>query len=156
MRPPAQYADIIREHQKKHPVKLSSLAKELDIVVKITDLSDDISGQLYLDKDTKKWKILVNRRHSKQRQRFTLAHEIAHWLLHRDELTSGKLQDDSFYRSTLSDQREREANQLAADILMPWKTIQQLTKQGYTTPEELAAALDVSLPAISARLGLPT
>lgn len=156
MRVSTQYSDIIRKHQNQYPIRLSQLAKDLGIVVKVTDMDDNISGCLYYDDTLSRWKIMVNRRHTKQRQRFTVAHELAHWFLHRNELETGKVEDDAFYRSTLSDQREKEANQFAADILMPWKTIQKLTKQGYNAPEQLAEALDVSLPAISARLGLPT
>lgn len=48
----------------------------------------------------------------------TAAHELAHLLLHREEIGSG-IEDDVLYRSSLSDRREHQANRLAADILMP-------------------------------------
>ncbi|MDP9139968.1 MAG: ImmA/IrrE family metallo-endopeptidase, partial [Pseudomonadota bacterium] len=59
-----------------------------------------------------------NRHDPPKRQRFTVAHEIAHFLLHRDDIGDG-ISDDVLYRSNLSDKREQQANRLAADILMP-------------------------------------
>jgi Zn-dependent peptidase ImmA (M78 family) len=101
----------------------------------------------------------VNRHEHKNRQRFTIAHEIAHYVLHRDQIRNdlnSELTDDTFYRSGLSEKREWEANRLAAEILMPWPLIRTLTAAGKKTPRELAAELEVSESAISIRLGLPT
>lgn len=150
------YQNIIRKHQRQAPVRLSQLAKDLDVDIKVTDMGDDISGSLHFDQNIGRWKISVNRRHTKERQRFTIAHELAHLFLHTDEIGTGILEDDMFYRSRLTNKMEREANQMAADILMPWARIRDLTKQGYKSPEDLAEALNVSVPAMYARLGLPT
>ncbi|AWB06681.1 ImmA/IrrE family metallo-endopeptidase (plasmid) [Azospirillum humicireducens] len=145
---------VLKKHQKSYPVKVGTLARDLGIEVKETDLPDNVSGTLTRE-DTDKWVIRVNRRHSKTRQRFTVAHEVAHFLLHRNQIGNG-LTDDTFYRSDLSDTREREANRLAADILMPWPLVRLATEGGVHSVEELAEAFDVSSAAMHIRLGLPT
>ena len=62
------------------------------------------------------------------RRRFTIAHEIAHFLLHRDKI-GDQLSDDAMYRSSLSSDDERAANRLAADILMPMGLIQDYMRK---------------------------
>ncbi|KPX96568.1 hypothetical protein ALO61_200138 [Pseudomonas savastanoi pv. nerii] len=101
--------------------------------------------------------IKVNRHDVKERQRFTIAHEIAHFLLHRDRLANG-ITDDVLYRSGLTDDLERQANRLAADIIMPYNLIQIAlsslnslkTEDKLKTISELA---QVSLAAVRIRLG---
>lgn len=57
-------------------------------------------------------------------QRFTLAHEIGHWLLHPEEV---KFRDAPIMAldsvSLTRDPSEREANAFAAELLMPQKTV---------------------------------
>jgi Zn-dependent peptidase ImmA (M78 family) len=59
------------------------------------------------------------------------------------------------YRGGLSSREETQANQMAADILMPFPLINKLVDQGETTIEKLAKRLQVSLPALKIRLGIP-
>lgn len=148
--------EILKRHQQVAPVKVGALASDLGLRVLKSDLPSGVSGMLLRDpKDSDKWIIRVNRQEARNRQRFTIAHEIAHFLLHRDEIR-GELTDDTFYRSGLSERREWEANKLAADILMPWDLVRSLTDNRKLTPKELAAELEVSEAAMSIRLGLPT
>ncbi|WP_082700394.1 ImmA/IrrE family metallo-endopeptidase [Magnetospirillum sp. XM-1] len=144
--------EIVKRHQQIYPVKVGALARDLGLTVREVDMSDEISGSLRSEEG--KWVIRVNRRHAKVRQRFTVAHEIAHYLLHRDRIGLG-LTDDTFYRSTQSDSVEREANRLAADILMPWHLVHKATAHGTRDPEALSQAFEVSEAAMSIRLGLP-
>jgi len=148
--------EIIQRHQRSAPVKVGAVAAELGLTVLRSDLPVGISGMLSRDStDREKWIIRVNRHEHKHRQRFTIAHEIAHFLLHRDEIDEG-ITDDSFYRSGLSERREWEANKLAADILMPWPLVRSLANEGKVTASELASALEVSEAAMNIRLGNPT
>lgn len=153
---PSLAAEIIRKHQSVAPVKVGAIADDLGAAVVISDLPLAVSGMLTRDKARDgKWTIRVNRHEHRHRQRFTIAHEIAHFVLHKDAIGDGVV-DDTFYRSGLSERREFEANALAADILMPWPLIQQLMRVGQTTAAELAESLQVSQAAMSIRLGLPT
>ncbi|UNK22953.1 ImmA/IrrE family metallo-endopeptidase [Yersinia intermedia] len=155
---PEEQASLIRKHQHHFPIAVGSIAKELGITVKRSTLAAGISGEI--KEDDGNVVIRVNRHDVKERQRFTLAHEIAHFLLHRDRIGDG-ITDDILYRSKLSDFMEVQANRLAADILMPGHLIQQklkeLTRSSELREEEkyekLADAAEVSTTAIKIRLG---
>jgi Zn-dependent peptidase ImmA (M78 family) len=99
--------------------------------------------------------IVINATESLPRKRFTVAHEIAHFILHRDDLQNGIVEDALFRNSGLSNKKETEANKLAADILMPYPLIEKLMADGVRTIQALADALQVSKAAISIRLGVP-
>jgi Zn-dependent peptidase ImmA (M78 family) len=71
-------------------------------------------------------RIGVNALHHPNRQRFTIAHEIGHLVLHRPEITKEIHVDREFpmlmrdaVSATGSDEMEIEANCFAAEILMP-------------------------------------
>lgn len=148
----AHHQEVIENHQRSYPIKVAALARDLGLAVREVDMADDVSGSLKKEGDS--WIIRVNRRHAKVRQRFTVAHEIAHFLLHRDKISQG-LTDDTFYRSSLSDNVEREANRLAADILMPWHLVRLAAERGARDPQSLASEFGVSEAAMAIRLGLP-
>lgn len=154
MSAPDEYREILRRHQQHPPVQLGALAHELGVRILVSSLPHKVSGTLTKEANDQ-WTIRVNRDESKTRQRFTIAHEIAHFILHRDEIGNG-ISDDVFYRSGLSDRREREANRLAAEILMPWTLINKAVDEGVNTPEDLAKSFQVSEAAMKVRLGMPT
>ncbi len=148
--------EIITRHQREAPVKVGAIATDLGVTVAISDLPLSISGTLSREGATKdQWKIRVNRHEHRHRQRFTIAHEIAHFVLHRDAI-SDKVVDDTFYRSGLSERREFEANAMAAEILMPWPLIHELMSSHGTDVGQLARLLEVSEAAMHIRLGLRT
>lgn len=147
---------ILRLHQQEAPVRVGALASDLGVKVVISELPNGISGKLTQEPaGSGNWVIRVNRHEHKNRQRFTIAHEIAHFVLHRDEIGDG-LVDDTFYRSGLSERREWEANRLAAEILMPWHLIRAEANEQKQTPSALAEKFGVSEAAMHIRLGLPT
>ena len=150
---------VIMEHQIEAPVKVSSVAKALGLIVRASTLPAGISGEIRPDPDRPgNYIIRVNRHDSAPRQRFTVAHEIGHYLLHKDQIARG-IQDDALYRSTLSDQREAEANRMAADILMPADLVEDAIARARILGVEdvtpyLAAQFEVSEAAMKIRLGL--
>lgn len=153
---PSYAMEAITRHQSTAPVRVGAIAADLGVKVVISDLPLAVSGMLVLDKDDRKsWTIRVNRHEHRNRQRFTIAHEIAHYVLHRDVI-GNELVDDTFYRSGLSERREYEANALAAEILMPWPLITRLMKDGERDVERLAESLQVSPAAMNIRLGVLT
>jgi Zn-dependent peptidase ImmA (M78 family) len=93
------------------PVPLEQIAKWLGYTPLTFDGEDDLSGAIQHENK----QIFVNRRHHVTRQRFTMAHEIGHAVLHGDQ---GSILD---YRKTMNspDRKEMEANRFAADLLMP-------------------------------------
>ena len=148
--------EVISRHQEVIPVKLGGLAKDFGLRVLSSTLPSGISGEIRPQDGS--FVISVNRHDSSYRQRFTVAHEIAHFLLHRDQIGSG-IRDDVLYRSNLSDQREAEANRLAAEILMPKDKVEQALKNVRHLSEvertaALSEAFEVSEVAMRIRLGL--
>lgn len=115
-----QYRRVINDYLSSTPVLVGELARALGLNVVLANLPLNISGMIKPENDG--YLIKVNRFDSKERQRFTIAHEIAHFLLHRDKITGGVV-DSALYRSKLSSRLEAEANKLAADIIMPRKLI---------------------------------
>lgn len=109
---------LIAQFQDEPPVRLPELARALGVSVKAATLGPGISGEIRPTPDGAGYVIRINRHDPPKRQRFTVAHELAHFILHRDEIGNG-IEDDVLYRSGLSDRREQQANRLAADILMP-------------------------------------
>lgn len=148
---------LIENHQAEFPIKIGAIATELGIVVKRSTLQAGISGEIR--KSNGVTEIKINRHDVIERQRFTLAHEIAHFLLHSDRIDGDGIVDDVLYRSRLSDELEAQANRLAADIIMPMSLIQlklqekgggKLTEQQI---EEIAQDAQVSKTALKIRLG---
>ncbi len=148
---------VIAKYQTEAPVNVVKIAEELGIHVwEMENMSPDVSGKLFRDKlngGPSGFSIVVRKSDSPARKRFTVAHEIAHFVLHKDKLDGGII-DDAMYRSGLGNKEETEANRLAADILMPYSLIQSLVKQGYKSGAMLAEKLGVSKTAIGIRLGL--
>lgn len=152
---PKEHLAIIQQHQEQFPIAIGSIAKEFGIIVKKSTLPAGISGEIREEQGA--YVIRVNRHDVKERQRFTLAHELAHFLLHKDRIGDGII-DDILYRSKLSDNMEIQANRLAADILMPWGLIQKKLNDyaGLRIEERiehLASDAEVSTTAIKIRLG---
>jgi Zn-dependent peptidase ImmA (M78 family) len=106
-----------------------------------------------------------NSAHARVRQRFTISHEIAHYLLHAKRGGKAQLFIDRHvtYRrdensSTGVDHEEVEANQLGAALLMPKSLVQdEIRRQDLNLDDEdaislLAKRFQVSTAAMSNRL----
>lgn len=148
---------IIERFQQEAPVNVVGIAERLGVNVWEDDLPNPISGKLFIDKlngGSSGFSIVINKSESNPRKRFTVAHEIAHFILHRNDLKDG-IVEDALFRGALSSKKETEANQLAAEILMPFHLIQKLMSRGIRTLSELAEALEVSKTAMAIRLGVP-
>jgi hypothetical protein len=151
---------ILAKYHSHAPVNVLGLAKELGLNVwGMNSLPSNISGKIFRDPangGSSGFSIAVNSTEAPVRQRFTIAHEIAHFLLHRAQLENGDLIDDTMYRSGLSSAEEAAANKMAAHILMPFSLINSLVSAGITDVSELAGRLQVSQTAMRIRLGIPT
>ncbi len=148
--------DIIRSYQQAAPVNITALANALGINVLSTyDLPEGISGKIAkdpVDGGTSGYSISVNAFEAYKRRRFTVAHECAHFILHR-EFIGDELTDDALYRSDkLPTTAEFEANNFAADLLMPRALVSKMQQAGYTTARTLAELFEVSEKAMEVRL----
>jgi Zn-dependent peptidase ImmA (M78 family) len=132
-----------------------AIAKYLGIRVVPYKFSDNISGvffrkggNLYLG---------VNSKHNKHRQRFTIAHEIGHFILHSHETLHYDLEsaDDKrflFRADSISSLDETEANRFASELLMPENLVRGLIESGSNSINELADRFNVSPEAMRYRL----
>ncbi len=151
--------DLISAFQTEAPVRVSSLAKALEVDFKASTLAPGISGEIRPHpEEPGRFLVKINRHDPPRRQRFTAAHELAHFLLHSDQIGNG-IEDDVLYRSSLSDRREAEANRLAADILMPHDLVEELMETAKALsiddiPSYLADQFEVSEAAMKIRLGI--
>lgn len=95
--------------------------------------------------------ISVNKNDSYHRQRFTLAHELAHCILHSDSLRDGRVELRSSVTS--NEPREEQANILAGELLIP-KNILKVVYASMPIPflSLLAKKFDVSENVMEARL----
>ena len=144
---------IIADYTASAPVDLVGMITALGLKLqRDAGLPSDIAGKLQRDSNASSgFRIVVNSNDNAGRQRFTLAHEIAHFVLHRDLLKDG-LVDDALYRSAaLSDEYERQADRFAAQILLPGHSVRAAYKVTRALAP-LAAQFEVSVPALRIRL----
>lgn len=152
--------DVLMEARQCAPVTVHLIAEKLGIKLKIAFLAKGISGML--EKIGDSFLITLNETDSFTRQRFTLAHELGHYMLHRDLVGSG-VDDDCAYRSTqigkyhntlIGSAEETEANKFAANLLMPKDLVNSEWEKTGTTVQSLAKLFQVSEHAMSIRLGV--
>jgi hypothetical protein len=145
------------------PVDLREIARELGLKIwQSASLPDDIAGKL--TKDPQKagpsgFGIVVRKADGPARKRFTIAHEIAHFLVHSHLIKDGEIVDRAnaqtkeLYRSNLSTSMEGRANAIASDILMPWSLLAPLVNE---RKSRLVDLFQVSREALDIRLESPT
>lgn len=138
-----------REGLDKSPIDVVKVAERLGLEVRLEPMEDDMSG--FLENLGQRWVIGVNQYHHQVRQRFTIAHELAHFALHRS--MKQEFRDETFARRSDSrDPMEREADSFAADLLMPKETVSSTVNNGVRSLNELATAFSVSTIAMKYRL----
>ena len=79
---------------KDKELDIENLIKDYKIDIKREGMNPEISGKL--EQNNNKWCITINSKHSVNRQRYTLAHEFAHYCLHRNAKSS--FEDTAFFR----------------------------------------------------------
>lgn len=112
---------IIAKYGATPPIPVDVIAESEGAQVDYRDLEDNVSGLLV--RKEKNAYIIVNAGHAKNRQRFTIAHELGHFLLHRND--PAIFVDNYFVHfreggsSDRYDRREVQANAFSANLLMP-------------------------------------
>jgi Zn-dependent peptidase ImmA (M78 family) len=105
------------------PVPVEKIVEALGLEVKRAPTEDDLSGFLYRDRQKKIATIGVNSTHHANRQRFTIGHELGHYLLHDQEGIHVDRRFEIKLRNAKSsegtDDEEKEANLFSAELLMP-------------------------------------
>ncbi|PCJ17838.1 MAG: hypothetical protein COB02_12275 [Candidatus Cloacimonadota bacterium] len=103
------------------------------------------TDSLYVD-GVRDFKIFLKDKLYDLRNRFTLAHELGHFILHSK---SGQIKIHA--RRYGTSQIEKEANRFAAELLMPKNELEELFNQDKSVCE-LADIFDVSIVAMNVRI----
>ena len=137
---------LIKNDIQKYPLNLQEIADKNNWLIwnykyycKIKNINEVSLIKKYPDgftSEDKKGNFLIcyNENNNKQRNRFTICHEIGHIVLRH------------LYKN---DKLEKEANMFSARILMPMLLIKELN---INSPEELAKLCDVSIESATYRL----
>lgn len=152
---PAEYRAIFAPHMQGPPVDVLACAAAVGLPIYSIDLPPGVSGMLKRVSGDK-FECYVDASEPSVRQRFTAAHELGHFVFHRDSI--GATHEDNYRLRAegMTNWQETQANQFAADLLMPMDLISDATAAGTNTVSGLARLFKVSELAMSIRLGLPT
>ncbi len=154
--------DLLRMAKvRRAPIPVEQLARLVRARIHYEPFDGQVSGMVHRKTDGVAT-IGVNSAHSISRQRFTIAHELGHLVLHEDERLHVDEKAPIGFRneesSLATKDAEIEANQFAAELLMP---AELLAKEIASLPEnmeaedavhELADRFQVSEQAMTLRL----
>jgi Zn-dependent peptidase ImmA (M78 family)/DNA-binding XRE family transcriptional regulator len=138
----------------KPAVDADAIAAACGVIVIYAKFPDSLSGLVFEYEEAAV--IGINSRHHVNRRRFSLAHELGHYLLghHRD----GHAYEERFHIDTADGtppgynwRAERAANDFAAELLMPRRLISRALRKT-EDPERLSAMFEVSSLAMGYRL----
>jgi len=127
------------------PILLNPIVKSLSITTAPHDIDDKLSGANAYDPETNENYILYNENHPVHRQRFTVAHEVGHVMF---DHTNYQNEDVDFHSKK---DNEIEANQFAAELLMPLASLKKDIIK-HNTAKKLAVIYWVSEEAMMWRL----
>jgi Zn-dependent peptidase ImmA (M78 family) len=146
---------VIAKHWDSTPVPIDAIIRDIGLPLHYEAMADNISG--YIERQNGSYRIVVNSNHAPTRQRFTAAHELGHYIYHRDLLGEG-VGDNRAYRTDGTDRpnvnirpiHERQANSFAANVLMPRHRLASVDGESTSV---LASRFGVSQAAMKIRLG---
>jgi Zn-dependent peptidase ImmA (M78 family) len=163
---PEERASLVLEECgiKSPPVPVAEIAEGRGVAVRHMPLKDELSGMIFVKNDMPV--IVVNSLHHANRQRFTIAHELGHHVLHMSDIGSEVHVDTKYFvmardenSSKGFDRKEIEANRFAAELLVPKRFLRRELKGRVIDVEdapliaELARAFEVSPQMMSIRIG---
>ena len=154
------------EYVSSIPVNIEGMIRAFDIDLdKNANLKEGVLGEIR--KIDSKYKISIQKTDHYYRKRFTMAHELGHYLFHRDKIGDG-IDDTEEYRAkyrlstSVVDADEIEANGFAAGVLMPSSAVLEYAKnrgvfkkdgtRDEDAIKEIATAFQVSVAAMTITL----
>lgn len=144
-------SNITRDQIIERAVKLCELEGSVDVVkiaeglgidVFAIENGDDFDADMAYDPITGTFQIEVNQNHPFTRQRFSIAHELAHYVLHQDNVKKQGTINRIRFGSQDYDKHEAEADKLAAEILIPEKSLKEYL--GENKVVTAASVMDIS------------
>lgn len=132
---------------------------KLGVQIIYLDLPLHLDGFTFKDRYANRGLIALNAEYSgTPREKFTLAHELAHYLMHEDAENEGVNGQSSFYGNVKNlREYESEANQFAELLLIPEGSkeeqyLKSLTKPFFKSVQELSEKWGLSVSVIISRL----
>lgn len=161
MKSAGEALEIAKKYWDVVPVDVFALTAELGLGPIFEPLNDEISGMIRRRADGA-YEVVVNANHHLNRKRFTAAHEIGHYIFHRDRLDGGT-SDTLAYRidglvypnPNIGAEQERQANNFASNLLIPDQKLHAAQMAGVSDEVELAKIFQVSRAAMLIKLGRP-
>jgi Zn-dependent peptidase ImmA (M78 family) len=156
-----------RDYIDSIPVNIEAIIKSFDIELdKNANFPDDkVLGEISREGDN--YKISIKKTDHYYRKRFTMAHELGHFMLHKNKIGDG-IDDSENYRPVrrtntgAGELEEKEANNFAANILMPEDLVVEYAKDrgifnnnneiDQEALKEIATAFQVSKAAMEIRI----
>ncbi len=149
----AKAAEVLRvQHIVRPPIVPREIAESYGLRVDVIDLPADLQNVAGFI-DFSENQILVNSADHYNRQTFTIAHELGHFLMHRELFAAHPETYKVLLRlpvDSQSDPLEKEANAFAADLLVPLEMLRLYRK--YATEDDLARLFAVSPEVIRYRI----
>lgn len=99
-----------------------------------------------------RFEIAVNSNHHPNRQKFSMAHEYAHYLLHRSRIHEMPEGERILHRNGDKNSIEYQANDFAAKLLMPHDLVRSAFRLSGGNLKNMASLLQVSQEALRYRL----
>jgi Zn-dependent peptidase ImmA (M78 family) len=154
---------LVSQNIRSLPVPVEKVAKGLGAQVRFSPLDEELSGMIFVKEGVPI--IGVNALHHPNRQRFTIAHEIGHLILHKAMITSEVHVDKAFpilmrdaVSATGTQKEEIDANRFASALLMPLTLLEQalagksIDIDDEKSLEDLARKFKVSRQALEFRM----
>jgi len=135
----------------RFPVDPFKIAENLGIVVYEEDLDNNLAGFIIRESADAPVEVYLNSNDSALRRRFTLAHELGHYIQRGDDEALGFVDKRSELAMSGADPQERWANAFAAELLMPAAIVKKYWAEGESA-DALAQKFQVSNAAINVRL----
>lgn len=133
------------------PIDPVRIARTLGMDVITAQLASNVAGALVKEKGQDP-SIVLNAQDSPNRQRFTCAHEIGHFVRREERGEDYEYVDyRDIFSSTGEREEERFANAFAACLLMPEEHVRRFHREGLSDVQ-MAFRFDVSRDAMSFRI----
>ena len=122
-------------------VDIVQIACELGIeVVSTNDCDPFFNAAIKYFPNENKFQITVNESQSRNRVRFSIAHEIAHYVLHKDQI----INQGMMTRSSDENENERQADEFAGQLLIPDELLNDFTEKNNISKEKEVTKVQLS------------